>query len=114
MIDSLDSKYEFVSFEYPQTKDYAGIDIAELDDYIPDCLNSGIILTKISFKRSDKYVGLATDDTAYNDEDEENNGNISSPQTGDRRHIELHIILVAVSLFAVILLGKKTRKGSKV
>ena len=78
MFEKIDSGYEFISFEYPQTKDYAGMDIVELDDYIPDCLNSGIILTKISFMRSEKYIGLAQDETKDDEEIKDNESDIKT------------------------------------
>jgi hypothetical protein len=110
MIDSLDKKYEFVSFEYPQTKDYAGVDIAELDDYVPDCLNAGIVLTHLSFMRSEKYIGLASS----NEEESEDNEYFEeekSPLTGYNGMYAVCAVVAAVSLFAVVVLKNKERKS---
>lgn len=111
MTDSLDKKYEFVSFEYPQTKDYAGTDIAELDDYVPDCLNAGVILTNISFMRSEKYIGLAGSDIEEDAEDEYESEEEKSPFTGDKGVLAVCAVAAAVSLFAVVMLKTKERKS---
>ena len=122
-VEPLNKKYEFFSFEYPQTKDYAGIDIAELDDYVPDCLNSGIILTNIQFMRSEKYVGLEMEDLSGNtggDEDEDDDTYYDDsdedliPDTGDKYNTGVCIMVSAVCLFAVVILKSKIKKGDKV
>ena len=133
MIDSLDPKYEFVAFEYPQTEDYTGMMIEELDDYIPDCLNAGIILTSLSFTRSEKYTSLVIPDgdtdTGYSSDDDydfdfdydygdyDNDGYLDGiTDTGDKTPLALNIF-IAISavgfIIAVQLKAKFTKKAGK-
>ena len=133
MIDSLDPKYEFVAFEYPQTEDYTGMTIEELNDYIPDCLNAGIILTSLSFTRSGKYTSLVipdgNTDTGYSSDDDydfdfdydygdyDNDGYPDGiTDTGDKTPLALNIF-IAISaagfIIAVQLKAKFTKKAGK-
>lgn len=72
-------EYAFFAFEFPQEKDYTGIELAELDDVVSDCLNSAVVVSSISYLSATSpaekpEVGDGAVDTLP-EEDNDDNGN---------------------------------------